>query len=150
MSNYPPSGYPPSNVPPGYGAPPAPQSGGAAFGLGLAAVICGAIALLGAWIPFCGVFTLPLSGIGLILGIIGLILALTQKGKPMLPIVGSAISLIALILPFVATGLFAHQAKGWGDQLNAATQRAQQELERQTKEAQERANHETPTTEPGQ
>jgi hypothetical protein len=51
-----------------------------ASGLGIASLVCGLVALCVAWVPFCGLIpALVLSGIGGILGLVGLITATSDK-----------------------------------------------------------------------
>lgn len=110
MSEQPPAGQP--NPPqPGYppqlqyqqpqyqqpgGYPPAPQS--RFNGLGLASLIVGGLSLLFAFVPFANYASGFFAFIGIVLGIIGLVL----KGRAkLLAIIGTAISVIALILSIV-------------------------------------------------
>src|SRR5437773_1305931 len=53
-----------------YDAPPKTASG-----LGIAALVLGILAVLVAWMPFCGVVVMPLAIVGLVLGIFGIVLA---------------------------------------------------------------------------
>jgi hypothetical protein len=76
-----------------------------ALTLGIIATVIGVIALLIGWVPFLGLLALPGAIIGLILGIVGVIIAVTKKGKGIgLPIVGCVICLVALIVPILSTG----------------------------------------------
>ncbi len=70
--------------------------------LGIAACILGILAFLICWVPLIGLVGVPLSALGLLLGIIGLLVAFFRKGAGIgFPIAGSAISGLAL---FVAIG----------------------------------------------
>ncbi|NQX11018.1 DUF4190 domain-containing protein [Microbacteriaceae bacterium VKM Ac-2855] len=80
-----------------YGSPP--PTGPRRFnGLGLAALICGGIALLGSFIPFLNYLTGFLAFVGLVLGIIGLVLKGRAKG---LAVAGTIVSAVALVLSIV-------------------------------------------------
>lgn len=70
--------------------------------LGIAACILGVLAFLICWVPLIGLVGVPLSALGLILGIIGLLVAVFRKGVGIgFAIAGSAICGLAL---FVAIG----------------------------------------------
>ena len=76
-----------------------------ALTLGLVSTVIGVIALLIGWVPFLGLFAIPGAVIGLILAIIGGIVALAKRGKGIgLPILGGVICVGALILPIAVTG----------------------------------------------
>ena len=67
--------------------------------LGIASLILGILALAICWIPILGVLGMPMSGLGLLLGIVGFIIALIRKGSGIgFPIAGSLVSAIALIV----------------------------------------------------
>ena len=75
-----------------------------AFGLGLAATICACIALLIGWIPFIGFIAYPISGLALILGVIGFIFPFATKKEGLtLPIIGLALTFVSIALPIVTT-----------------------------------------------
>lgn len=76
------------------GQPPAKTGNG----LGLAALIVGGVAFIGAFIPFVNFATGLLAFVGLVLGIIALFLKNKSKG---LAIAGTAVSLVAMILSIV-------------------------------------------------
>jgi hypothetical protein len=87
-AQYPATPYAPGTISPNRGI----------SGLALASVIVGGLALLGAFIPFVNYATGFLAFIGLVLGVIAIFI----KGrKRTLAIVGSAVSLVALILSIV-------------------------------------------------
>ena len=61
-------------------------------GLGLAACILGVLAFVICWVPLIGLIGVPLSALGLILGLIGLLVAILRKGAGIgFAIAGSAI-----------------------------------------------------------
>ncbi|NQX27172.1 DUF4190 domain-containing protein [Microbacteriaceae bacterium VKM Ac-2854] len=107
-----------------YGGPPAP--GARRFnGLGLAALICGGIALLGSFIPFVNYATGFLAFVGLVLGIIALILKGRAKG---LAIAGTIVSAIALIVSVVLAIVYtAGIASSVSDAIASAEAEASQE-----------------------
>jgi hypothetical protein len=77
------------------------------MGMGIASLSLGACALVVAWIPCLGMFTWPVSGIGLLLGAVGLIVAFTRQGNGLaFPIAGTATS-------FVALGIAVYQIMFW-------------------------------------
>jgi hypothetical protein len=77
-----------------------------AYGLGIPALILGILALLVSGIPsmfslpsLISLLSMPLSGLGLLLGIAGLVVAITQRSRGIgFPIAGSAVSLVALVI----------------------------------------------------
>jgi hypothetical protein len=73
--------------------------------LGVASLVLGIIAFLICWIPLVNLLGVPLSGLGLLLGLIGLIVALTRGGASIgYPIAGSAICGLALFIAISMTG----------------------------------------------
>ena len=72
--------------------------------LGIASLVLGTLALLVCWVPFLGAITLPLSGLGLLLGLVGLIVALTRRGAGVgFPIAGMAVCGLAFVIAFFMT-----------------------------------------------
>jgi hypothetical protein len=102
-----------------------PSSTGAQFGLGIASLVVGIIGLLIAFIPCIGLFIgLPVAAIGLILGVAALIVGFVRGGQGLaFPISGSAVSLIAVIVPFIWWYVWVRPA------LQTASARAQQGLQ---------------------
>jgi hypothetical protein len=83
----------------------------AAHSLGISAVILGILALLICWIPLFGLLGLPLSGLGLLLGLIGLGVAVKRRGAGIgFPIAGSAISGLAIVIVLTITQLLSEAA----------------------------------------
>ncbi|HXH36012.1 MAG TPA: MmpS family transport accessory protein [Plantibacter sp.] len=80
-----------------FGGPQQP-TGTTGNGLGLAALIIGGVAFIGAFIPFVNFVTGFVAFVGLVLGIIALFLKNKKKG---LAIAGTAVSLVAMILSIV-------------------------------------------------
>ncbi len=72
--------------------------------LGIASLVLGILALLVCWVPFLGTISLPLSGLGLLLGLVGLIVAATRRGAGVgFPIAGMAVSGLAFVIAFFMT-----------------------------------------------
>jgi hypothetical protein len=64
------------------------------------------------WIPQVGLLSMPLSGLGLLLGIAGLVIAIIQRGRGIgFPIAGSAVSLVALVIGVFWLGLLGAAGK---------------------------------------
>jgi hypothetical protein len=84
---------------------------GPALGMGIASLVLGIIAIPVAMIPCFGFWSMPVSGVGLALGVSGLIIVLVSKrGNAGFPIAGSAVSFVALAIAglwlVVCTGIF--------------------------------------------
>jgi hypothetical protein len=73
------------------------------MGLGIGSLSVGAVGLVFAFIPFCGaVVALPACGVGLILGISALVVALTRDKTGLgFPIAGSAVNVLAILVALV-------------------------------------------------
>lgn len=94
-----------------------------AYGLGIPSVVLGILAFSFSWIPRVGLLGLPLSGLGLLLGIAGLVIAITHRGRGIgFPIAGSAVSFVALVIGVFWLGLLgtAFQRADTAAQQNAA------------------------------
>jgi hypothetical protein len=75
------------------------QPSHAAHSLGISSMILGILSLFVCWLPFVGFF---FAGLGLVLGVVGLVLALTRHGTGIgFSIAGSAISSVSVIFGFV-------------------------------------------------
>ena len=72
--------------------------------LGILAIVFGAIALLGSWIPIINYLSFFIGTIALILAIIGLIV--NQKKPKTLAIIGSVISFFSLIIALVTLSFY--------------------------------------------
>lgn len=67
--------------------------------LGIASMVLGILAFVICWIPILNLLGLPLSGLGLLLGIIGIIISATRRGAGVgFSIAGTAISMVALVV----------------------------------------------------
>ncbi len=68
-------------------------------GFGLAAILLGVLACITCWIPLFGVVSLPLSGLGLLFGVIGFIVSISGKRSGMsLPIAGTVVCAVAIMI----------------------------------------------------
>jgi membrane-bound ClpP family serine protease len=97
-----------------------------ANGLGIASLILGIIACLGSFVPFCGLIpTLFFGIIGIILGLVGLLAAKSDKRTGVgFPIAGVLTCATAIVVGLVITFLFAAAA---ANSANQAQQRIQQQ-----------------------
>jgi DNA-directed RNA polymerase subunit RPC12/RpoP len=74
--------------------------------LGVIAICLSGVAVLGAWIPFFGLFTLILTVPAIILALVGLCVALAGGRWGFLsPVIGGLLSILVIALPFVSTFL---------------------------------------------
>ena len=87
--------------------------------LGILAIVFGAIALLGSWIPIINYLSLFIGTIALILAIIGLII--NQKKPKTLAIIGSIISFFSLIIALVTLSFYSRMFNEMGKGLDVLT-----------------------------
>lgn len=80
--------------------------------LGILAIVFGAIALLGSWIPIINYLSFFIGTIALILSIIGLII--NQKKPKTLAIIGSVISFFSLIIALVTLSFYSRMFNEMG------------------------------------
>src|SRR4051812_37303414 len=87
---------------PGPGAYPQ-RPGIAALGLGIAALVLGAISLSFIWVPLCGMAAFPFAIIGLALGVAGSIVSLAPgRRQPLtMPLIGFILCAVSLIVGVV-------------------------------------------------
>lgn len=120
----PPSGYPQQP----YGFQPAPTPTKTGNGLGLAALIVGGVAFIGAFVPFVNYLTGFVAFVGLVLGIIAIFL---KNRKRLLAIIGAAVSFVALTLSIIlATVYTAGFAGAVSDSLRSAAAESSASSER--------------------
>ena len=79
--------------------------------LGILAIIFGALALLGSWLPIINYLSLIIAVPTLILGIIGI--ALSPKKQKTLAILGTSFALIAIIVSVITQFLFSNILNDW-------------------------------------
>lgn len=97
--------------------------------LGVASVIMGTLAFLICWIPLLNLVGLPLSAIGLILGVVGIAVAVSRRGSGIgLPIAGSAICALAIAVTLVWTSMVVSGARGIGNAVERAAASAEHQL----------------------
>ena len=84
--------------------------------LGVASLVLGTVAFAICWVPLLGMLGLPLSGLGFVLGLIGILVALVRKGSSIgYPIAGTLICGVSVVMTVTMTTAIA-------DGLEAATQ----------------------------
>lgn len=94
--------------------------------LGIAALVMGIIGCLFAWIPFLGLLSIPIAGIGIILAFIGFIMALANKKTGFgFPISGGLVCALSLFIAFAITG---GTAKSISDSMKEAEKTKQKEV----------------------
>ena len=108
-------------------ATPYPPAEKKTNGLGIASLVLGILAFLGGLIPFCGLIPTLLFGvIGGILGLVGLLAAMSDKRTSVtFPIVGIAVNILAVIVGLVVTFAFGAAAAN-------AAQKANQQIQQQS------------------
>lgn len=73
--------------------------------LGIAALVVGIIACLFCWIPFLGLFVIPLACIGMLLAVIGFIMAVVSKKMGFaFPVSGGIICMLSIFVAIATTG----------------------------------------------
>ncbi len=113
MSSSPPPAFPPvPPVPPQF-PPPGPAAGPSGAGApgtngwGLAALIVGAVALVGAVIPFVNYAVPVLAVVGIVLGIVALVLRGRRRGSAIAGLILSGVALVlSIVLAIVYTVVF--------------------------------------------
>lgn len=87
--------------------------------LGILAIVFGAIALLGSWIPIINYLSFFIGTIALVLGIVGLVI--NQKKQKTLAIIGSVISFFSLIIALVTLSFYSRMFNEVGKGLDTLT-----------------------------
>lgn len=85
-----------------------------ALTMGIIAIVLGVLALMFGWVPFLGLFSIPVAILGGLLAGIGLFLAMCNGGARAagLPMLGGVICAAAIVLPIVSTGWISYQFSG--------------------------------------
>lgn len=106
------------------------QPSKAAHSLGIASVILGILAFLICWIPLIGLVGIPLSGLGLLLGIVGIVLAAIRRDHGIgFPIAVTAISLLAIVITLSMTLVIGTAVTAVGTVAEQALEEAAQDLD---------------------
>lgn len=72
--------------------------------LGVAAIVLGCVALLFCWVPVLGLVSTPLSGLGLLLAVLGFLVSLLRGGAGIgYVLAGGAVSGLALTIALTVT-----------------------------------------------
>jgi hypothetical protein len=88
--------------------------------LGISSLVLGILALLFAWIPLVGMVSIPLGGLGLLLGIAGGVVALLRRGSGVgFPIAGAAVSLLAIGVAVAWLGFIGRAVQAVGEEVRA-------------------------------
>ena len=86
--------------------------------LGVVSLVLGVVAFLFCWIPLVGAVGIPLSGLGVLLGMIGLVVAVFRRGASIgYPIAGTVISGLALLVAWSMTGALIAGFSAAGEEL---------------------------------
>jgi len=115
--------------------------------MGIAAVVVGIFALLFGWVPFLGLFAIPVAALGLFLAGIGFLLAMMRKFKGMgMPLLGGVLSIAGVGVPLLSTGgtsaAISAEMEKVSNERDSARQRFEQErarLEQQEAQAEQEA-----------
>lgn len=105
--------------------------------VGIVAFILGALAFMFCWVPFVGVLSVPLSGIGGLMAVMALIIALARKGAGVgWPVGAVVINGLALAVGIVQVAAISSGAEAVSD----AVQEVSRDLEAQNRESEFLAN----------
>src|SRR5207248_3343933 len=89
-------------------------------------MVVGVVALLFSFIPCVGMVSVPLSGLGLMLGMLGGGVALLRRGRGIgFPVAGSAINVMALLIGLFWVRLATETTSSWADAARRANQTIQ-------------------------
>jgi type II secretory pathway pseudopilin PulG len=113
-------------------------STGLQIGLGAGSLVLGVIALLFGFIPCCGIwFAVAFGAIGIIVGGVGLVVALAnQRAGFILPAIGLAINLVAILVAVLLYVLAVSWLYGTADRMQKQTQEALDRMQKQEEERQ--------------
>ncbi len=99
-----------------------------ASSLGIASMVLGIVAFVVCWIPLFGIVSIPLSALGLLLGVVGLIVALRREGSGVgYPIAGGAIAGIALLIGASQAVFFSSTGRAAAEVADAVVDAREQE-----------------------
>lgn len=80
-------------------------------GFGIASLVLGIVAALICWIPLVGLLVVPIATIGVIIGAVGILIALiTKRTSASLPTAGLSVCALSMVVPFVLGGILIHAA----------------------------------------
>ncbi len=118
----------PTTTPPPLPSASTGSTGGAGLALGITALVFGILAFVISWIPVFGLVGLPLSGLGVLFALVGLIIGISSKRGSAVgfSVAGGAVSAIALVFALGATFVPAFVVSGALVQGLAATDRVHQ------------------------
>jgi len=96
--------------------------------LGIASLVLGIVACVFCWIPFLGLFIIPISAIGFLLAVAGIIMAgVSKKTGFAFPISGLVVCVLSVFIAFTFTGVLdtiVQQAVTEGKQINQKSESA--------------------------
>lgn len=101
--------------------------------LGILAIVFGAIALLGSWIPIINNISFVFAILALVLGIIGLVV--NRKRAKTLAIIGTVISAVSIIIVLVTQSMYGSALKNASSKVESAVSSASSSIESSQKEA---------------
>ena len=101
-------------------------------GLGIAALVLGIIACLISWIPFAGMLSIPIAGIGILLAGIGFIISLSGgKSGVGMPVAGGVACAVAVVVALISTIGTTAAVGSAANEMAKAVEKAQKEREAQ-------------------
>ncbi|MBN2582533.1 MAG: DUF308 domain-containing protein [Planctomycetes bacterium] len=116
-------------------------------GLGVAALVLGILAAIVCWIPLVNLVSIPLAGIGLLLAVIGFLIALTgRKSGVGMPVSGAIVCIVAILVPILMLVGVIGVAGAGAAAIEEANRKAAIEMKRQAEaRARNAAANEEPT-----
>ena len=100
--------------------------------LGILAIIFGALALLGSWMPIINNFSFILAILALIFGLIGL--AMNRKRPKTLAIIGTVLSVVSIAIVLATQAMYAKSLDKLGKDVEQAVSSASSSIESSQKE----------------
>ena len=99
------------------------QSGKSTSGFGIAALVLGILACLFCWIPVLGLLSVPLAGLGLLFGVIGILVSAGNRRSGIgLPIAGAVVCAVAIVIALGITGLLVGAVQSASEDAKEATE----------------------------